>query len=52
MSPYVCGKCWNSPYEDEVGSKRDEVVLGPIGRVDRDVATWRGGTLENLAWYD
>ena len=52
MSPDVCGKCWYSPYEDEVGSQRDQVVLSPIGRVDRDVASWGGGTLEGFAWDD
>ena len=52
MSPDVRRKCWQSPYEDEVGSERDKVVLSPIGRVDRNVACGRGGTLERLAWYE
>ena len=52
VSPNVCRKCWHSPYEEQVGSKRDQVVLSPISRVDRDVASRRDGTLESLAWYD
>ena len=51
MSPDVQGQGGQPPDEHEVGDKRDEVVLGAISGVQRDVAHRGGRPFEQLAGH-